>query len=63
MRRWNSLMPQGGLARSGHALQTAYAKTTARRPTETSVTKVPSSLLRLGSTVNIARQSQASVKA
>ena len=33
MRRWNSLMPQGGLACSGHALQTTYARTTAMRPT------------------------------
>lgn len=33
MRRWNSLMPQGGLACSGHALQTTYARTTARTQT------------------------------
>jgi len=28
VRRSNSLMPQGGLARSGHTRQTTYAKTT-----------------------------------
>ena len=33
MRRWNSLMPQGGLTCSGHALQTTYARTTARTQT------------------------------
>ena len=57
MRRWNSPMAQGGL--SGrclrHAIQTTYAMPTARRPTETSVTKVPSSLL--GLAVNIHEQS------
>lgn len=60
MRWWNSLMPQGGLTRSGHVLQTTYAMPTARRPTETSVTRVPSSLL--GLAVNIHEQSQASVR-
>jgi len=47
MRRWNSLMAQGGLTVSclRHALQAIYAKTTATRLTATSVTMVPSSIL------------------
>ena len=57
MRLWNSRMAQGGLNAwcLHHAFQTTYAMPTARRPTETSVTKVPSSLL--GLAVNIHEQS------
>ena len=45
MRRWNSLMPQGGLARSGHALQTTYARTTTRTQTVKTGTMVSITLI------------------
>ena len=57
LRRWNSRMAQGELNAwcLRNAIRTTYAMPTARRPTETSVTKVPSSLL--GLAVNIHEQS------